>query len=157
MSGRAELSPAGDDAALRRSLTWWMWFGVLVLAILVAGFPVYRIVDQHRRSAALASQQAALVSSGAHLWQLNCAACHGEHGQGVSAPALDSKEFLGSITDEQIQRIVSGGITGTAMPAWSDEFSGPFTDQQIAAVVAYLRSWEKNAPSVPDWRSRFVG
>ena len=41
-----------------------MWYGVLVLAILVAAFPVYRTVDQHRRSAALASQQQALVSSG---------------------------------------------------------------------------------------------
>jgi mono/diheme cytochrome c family protein len=134
-----------------------MWFGVLVLAILVAAFPIYRTVDQHRRSAALASQERALVTSGAHLWQLNCAACHGAHGQGVSAPALNSKEFLGSVTDVQIQRIMSVGISGTAMPAWSDEFSGPLTEQQIASVVAYLRSLEHTAPSVPDWRSRFVG
>lgn len=154
---RPELSRAGDDAGLRRSLRWWMWFGVLVLAILVAAFPVYRTVDRHRRSAALASQEHALVSSGGHLWQLNCASCHGEHGQGVTAPALNSQEFLGSVTDEQIQRIMSVGISGTAMPAWSDEFSGPLTEQQIASVVTYLRSLEKTAPTVPDWRSRFVG
>ena len=76
MSSPAERSPAGDDASLRRSLTWWMWFGVIVLAIMVAAFPIYRTVDQHRRASALASQQQALVSSGTHLWQLNCAACH---------------------------------------------------------------------------------
>ena len=61
------------------------------------------------------------------------------------------------MTDEQIQRIMSVGISGTAMPAWSDEFGGPLTEQQIASVVTYLRSLEKTAPTVPDWRSRFVG
>jgi mono/diheme cytochrome c family protein len=152
-----ELTPAGDDPALRRSLTWWMWLGALILAIMVAAFPLYRTVDRSRRSSALAAQQSALIVSGGHLWALNCAACHGTHGQGSDAPALNSKQFLGSVTDEQIQRIASAGVSGTPMPAWSNEFGGPLTQQQIAAVVAYLRSWQKHAPSVPDWRSRFVG
>jgi mono/diheme cytochrome c family protein len=152
-----ELTPAGDDEGLRRSLAWWMWFGVVVLIIMVAAFPVYRTVDARRRSDALTAQQAALVSSGAHLWALNCASCHGDHGQGVTAPALNSQQFLGSVTDEQVRRIMSVGISGTAMPAWSNEFGGPLTDQELASVVAYLRSLEKHAPSVPDWRSRFVG
>jgi len=149
-----ELTPAGDDPALRRSLAWWMWFGVVIM---VAAFPLYRTVDASRRSNALASQQSALVASGAHLWALNCASCHGTRGQGSDAPALNSQQFLGSVTDEQIQRIVSAGVSGTEMPAWSNEFAGPLTDQQISAVVAFLRSWQKKAPSVPDWRSRFVG
>jgi mono/diheme cytochrome c family protein len=152
-----ELTPAGDDPSLQRSLTWWMWFGALILAIMVASFPLYRTVDAHRRSDAFAQQQAALVSSGGHLWRLNCAACHGDKGQGVDAPALNSKQFLQSVTDEQIQRIASVGVSGTSMPAWSNEFGGPLTAQELAAVVAYLRSLEKHAPSVPDWRSRFVG
>jgi hypothetical protein len=37
------------------------------------------------------------------------------------------------------------------MPAWWNEFGGPLTDQQIAAAVAFLRSLEKDAPSVPNW------
>lgn len=154
---RASLSPAGDDPSLERSLTWWMWFGALVLAIMVAAFPMYRTVDANRRSDAVTQQKAALVFSGHHLWALNCAACHGENGQGVSAPALNSKQFLQSVTDEQIQRIASVGISGTAMPAWSNEFGGPLTAQELASIVAYLRSQQKHAPSVPDWRSRFVG
>lgn len=157
MSVRPELSPAGDDPGLRRSLTGWMWFGVIVLVIMVAAFPLYRTVDRQRRATALNAQQQALVTSGAHLWQLNCASCHGEHGQGVDAPALNSQQFLGSVTDEQMRRIISVGISGTEMPAWSNEFGGPLTDQELASIVAYLRSLEKRAPSVPDWRSRFVG
>jgi mono/diheme cytochrome c family protein len=154
---RESLTPAGDDPDLERSLTWWMWFGALILAIMVAAFPLYRTVDSSRRSEALASQDAALVSSGQHLWALNCAACHGEQGQGVSAPALNSQQFLRSVTDEQIRRIVSVGVSGTPMPAWSNEFGGPLTAQEMQAIVSYLRSLQKNAPNVPDWRTRFVG
>jgi mono/diheme cytochrome c family protein len=151
-----ELTPSGDDQSLRRSLMWWMSFGVVILVIMVAAFPLYRSVDASRRSNALASQQVALVVSGQHLWALNCSACHGDQGQGVDAPALNSRQFLSSVTDEQIRRIAAVGISGTAMPAWSNEFGGPLTAQQIASVVAFLRSLQKKAPSVPDWRSRFV-
>jgi mono/diheme cytochrome c family protein len=151
-----DLTPAGDDQSLRQSLTRWMSFGALILVIMVAAFPLYRTVDASRRRTALASQETALVTSGRQLWALNCASCHGDKGQGVVAPALNSKQFLGSVSDEQIGRIASVGISGTAMPAWSNEFGGPLTDQEIASIVALLRSFEKTAPSVPDWRTRFV-
>jgi cytochrome c5 len=32
------------------------------------------------------------------------------------------------------------------MPAWSQTHGGPFTDQQVSQLVAYLRSWEADAP-----------
>ncbi|HXJ62309.1 MAG TPA: c-type cytochrome [Actinomycetota bacterium] len=155
MSGHG-LTPAGDDPALQRSLRRWMVAGAVILVIMVAAFPLYRAVDSSRRNDALSSQQSALVTSGQHLWSLNCAACHGDHGQGISAPALNSQQFLGSVTDEQILRIISAGISGTAMPAWSNEFGGPLTAQETAAIVGYLRSLQRKAPSVPDWRTRFV-
>ena len=74
-------------------------------------------------------------------------------GQGVDAPALNSQQFLGSVTDEQMHGIIAGGVPGTEMPAWWNEYGGPLTDEQIAAVVAYIRAWQKTAPSVPDWRT----
>ena len=77
--------------------------------------------------------------------------------QGVIAPALNSQQFLGAVTDEQIQGIIAGGVPGTAMPAWLNEYGGPLTDQEIAEVVAYLRSWEATAPSRPDWRTPGTG
>jgi cytochrome c oxidase cbb3-type subunit 3 len=83
---------------------------------------------------------------------LNCASCHGLNGQGVDAPALNSKEFLQSVDDKQIHYITAAGIPGTEMPTWWNELGGPLTDEQIAAIVAYVRSWEKSAPSRPDWR-----
>jgi mono/diheme cytochrome c family protein len=142
-----------EDPELLRSLFRWQAAGVVVFVLLIAAFPVYKAVEGPRRHDALVSQQAALVRSGKQLWGLNCASCHGERGQGVTAPALNSKQFLTAISDDQMHRIVAAGITGTAMPSWWDEFGGPLTDQQIAAIVAYVRSWEKTAPSRPDWRN----
>ena len=45
--------------------------------------------------------------------------------------------------------IIRGGIPGTEMPAWWNEYGGPLTDQQIAELVAYVRSLQPTAPSVP--------
>jgi mono/diheme cytochrome c family protein len=142
-----------EDRALRRSLTRWQTAGVVVLLLLVVAFPLYKAVESTRRIKALASEQAALISSGRQLWGLNCATCHGMMGQGVDAPALNSQQFLQSVKDEQIHGIIAGGIPGTAMPAWWNEYGGPLTDQQIEAIVTYIRSWAKSAPSVPEWRS----
>jgi mono/diheme cytochrome c family protein len=131
----------------------WETAGVIVLLLLVIAFPLYKAVESTRRSSALASEQAALISSGRQLWGLNCASCHGTNGQGVDAPALNSKEFLQGVTDQQVHGIVAGGVPGTAMPAWWNEYGGPLTDQQIEAIVTYIRSWTKTAPSRPDWRN----
>jgi mono/diheme cytochrome c family protein len=142
-----------DDPVVVRQSLRWKRVGTLMLALLVVAFPVYKAVESSRRIDALQSQDTALMGSGQQLWGLNCAACHGLNGQGVDAPALNSQEFFQGTSDEQIAGIVRGGVPGTAMPAWWNEYGGPLTDQQIAEVVAYIRSWEKTAPSCPDWRT----
>lgn len=142
-----------DPPALERSTRRWQSVGVVVLLLLVLAFPIYRLTEDARLGDALASEAHAQVVAGRQLYALNCASCHGERGQGVDAPALNSQEFLQSVSDEQMHGIIAGGIPGSAMPAWLDEYGGPLTDQQIAAVVAYIRSWEATAPSVPDWRN----
>lgn len=142
-----------DDRSLRASTRKWQVTGLVVFLLLVVAFPLYQAVEATRRDRALAAREAALMTSGHRLWGLNCASCHGVSGQGVDAPALNSKEFLTSVSDEQIHHITAVGIAGTEMPAWWNEIGGPLTDEQIAAVVAYLRSWEETAPSRPDWRS----
>jgi mono/diheme cytochrome c family protein len=65
---------------------------------------------------------------------------------------LNSKEFLKTTTDDQIRVLVSGGVSGSAMPPWSLDFGGTLTDEQVRQVVTYLRSLEPKAPSVPGWR-----
>lgn len=142
-----------EDRGLVRSTIRWQRVGALMLLLLVIAFPAYKAVESSRRTEALRAQDAALIRSGNQLWGLNCAACHGMNGQGVDAPALNSQQFLKGTTDEQVVGIIKGGIPGTEMPAWWNEYGGPLTDQQIQEVVAYIRSWEKTAPSCPDWRT----
>ena len=142
-----------EDPELARSTYRWQRAGAFLLFLLVLAFPVYRATDGSRRDSALAAQNAALLSQGHELWGTNCMSCHGITGQGGTAPALNSQEFLTSVNDEQIHGIIAGGIPGTAMPAWLNDYGGPLTDEQIVALVTYMRAWEKNAPSVPNWRT----
>jgi mono/diheme cytochrome c family protein len=142
-----------DPVELRRSTRRWQVAGVWVFLVLVLSFPVYRLTEDTRLNDARQSQNQAQISAGGQLWSLNCTECHGPMGEGVDAPALNSQEFLSGITDEQIQGIIAGGIPGSEMPAWLADYGGPFTQQQIQALVAYIRSWQATAPSVPDWRT----
>ncbi|MGZ8565792.1 MAG: c-type cytochrome [Actinomycetota bacterium] len=146
-----------EDPALRQSLRRWQEVGAGVLLLLAVAFPLYRAVESTRRSDASAAREEALISTGRQLWGLNCAACHGVDGAGVNAPALNSEEFLQTVSDQQIHNITAAGIPGTEMPAWWNELGGALTDEQIVAIIAYLRSWEDTAPSRPDWRTASEG
>ena len=55
---------------------------------------------------------------------MNGATCHGVNGAGVSAPALNSQEFLTSTTDDQMDDIIKHGVQGTTMSAWWNESGG---------------------------------
>jgi mono/diheme cytochrome c family protein len=146
-------APSQEDPALQSSLRRWQWAGIGVFLILVISFPLYNRVEATRRDSALAARDRALMTTGRTLWSVDCSSCHGDDGQGVVAPALNSKEFLQSVSDDQMHHVIQSGVPGSAMPAWWDEFGGPLTDDQIAGLVAFIRSWEKTAPSVPDWRN----
>ena len=149
--------PVREDPVVVRQSLRWQRAGAVVLFVLVIAFPLYKAVESGRRADALSAQQLALMTSGQKLWGLNCASCHGVNGEGVDAPALNTKEFLTGITDEQMHGITRGGIPGTEMPAWWNEYGGPLTDQQIESIVAYVRAWEPTAPSCPDWRTPACG
>ncbi len=148
--------PAGDyrddDEELQRSTNRVMTFGAVLLFAMVLVFPLYRWYEPSSRTEARAEQQASLARSGEALWSLNCASCHGLRGEGGTAPALNSQQFLASVTDEQFQLLVSVGVPGTQMNAYSQDFGGPLTSEQIKALAIYVRSWEDNAPDRPDWR-----
>lgn len=85
------------------------------------------------------------VANGQRLFSLLCTQCHGVDGYGTQiAPALNNQTFLSQTPNAAIQQIISGGVTGTNMPAWG----GYLTDADIAAITAYLRSLEATAPIV---------
>ena len=88
-------------------------------------------------------------SRGAAIYARMCAVCHGVSGEGYAAdhaPALAHPAFLASASDEIIRKSVADGRAGTTMSAWSRSRGGPLDAEDIAAVVAFLRSWQRSAP-----------
>ncbi len=145
------------DPELEASTNRWMRAGVVLLAGLVVAFPLYRVWEPGNRESAREAQRASLAQQGAEIWTLNCAGCHGGNGAGVDAPALNSQQFLRVANDDQMRLFVSVGVPGTDMSAFSQDFGGPLTTEQIRAVVAFVRSWEPDAPDRPDWRAPTTG
>jgi ubiquinol-cytochrome c reductase cytochrome c subunit len=145
------------DEELERSTNKWMAAGAILLLAMAGVFPLYRWFEPTARGDARVEQAAALAAEGESVWQFNCSQCHGLNGEGAVGPALNSKQFLQSATDTQARTLVSVGVPGTQMSAFSLDFGGPLTSEQIKSVVAFVRSWEPNAPDRPDWRSMVGG
>jgi|SRR5579871_335912 len=144
--------PPFEPAALERSLDRYMALGLVFMFVLIAGFIAYRAREPSLRKDAKAAQAASYKAIGVQLFQTNCSGCHGKDGTGGTAPVLNSQQFLKGTSDDQIANLMSAGVPGTEMPAWSLAFSGTLTDEQIRQITTYLRSLEPTAPSVPTWR-----
>jgi mono/diheme cytochrome c family protein len=146
--------PPFEPEWLERSLNRYMAWGLVFMVLLLAGFVAYRVREPHLRSDALKQQTTSYREIGAQLFADNCAQCHGKDAAGAgSAPTLNSRQFLKSTTDDQIRVLVSGGVPGSEMSAWSLDYGGTLTDEQVRQVVTYLRSLEATAPDIPSWRS----
>lgn len=144
--------PAMDDSTSR-----WMLFGVGVMAVLLIVFAVYFALESRSRADAQSGLTDGRIQAGQELFTKNCMACHGENATGGIGPALNSQQFLGSASDDQIRSIISTGIPGSQMSSYLDTYGGPLTAEEINQIVGYLRSLEKNAPDRPDWRDMLYG
>jgi len=138
---------------MEESTDRWMLWGIGFFVILVLAFPAYRLLEPGSRETTKEAYVNDLVVSGQQLFVDNCVACHGPDATGGIGPALNSKQFLGSASDDQIRSLISSGIPGSQMSAYLQDSGGPLTAEQINAVSSYLRSLEKNAPDRPDWRA----
>ena len=144
--------PPFEPAALERSLDHYLLAGLVFMLVLIGGFVAYRLREPSLRRDAAAAQRTEYTKLGRKLFNTNCADCHGDNAAGGGdAPTLAAREFLSSTSDEQIRLLITGGISGTEMPSWGLEFGGTLTDEQVQQIVTYLRSLEREAPSIPDW------
>ena len=85
---------------------------------------------------------AALASAGEPLFAENCAACHGEAGQGmrdVGAPNLSDAIWLYGGSIETLTETVMNARFGV-MPAWGETYRGAsgLSDAEIKAVTLYV-------------------
>lgn len=80
--------------------------------------------------------------SGANLYALNCAACHGTSGNGGLGVPLALPSFQASISDDYVRQTILRGRPGRVMPAFTH-----LQADEVDAIVQYVRGWNKK-PSV---------
>lgn len=102
-----------------------------------------RALAEYVREAFVDPASSPAVQRGRGVYQKNCAACHGDQGQGGVAaaggqPARDfrSPQTAGELTRERMVAAVTHGKPGTAMAG----FAGRISREDIDAVVEYVRA-----------------
>lgn len=150
-SCHADRVPAADSIEQAREIittggsheTMPIWGDILTDAQLTA------LVDY-----TLEAAQGTSLEVGQEYFSNNCAACHGEFGEGGPNPArvddviapISTAEYLKTRDDATLRSIISQGQPNFGMSPFGSAFGGPLDDEKIDAIVAYIRSWEANPP-----------
>jgi mono/diheme cytochrome c family protein len=111
-------------------------------------------------SPAIAAGSGRPIDDGQRIYVARCAPCHGERGDGKGpvAPYLDPdpRDFTSGVfrlrttesgappTDDDLLRVVTNGIPGTAMPAWSG-----LPERERRAVIEYLKRFSETFKQTP--------
>ncbi|RMG42327.1 MAG: cytochrome oxidase subunit III [Candidatus Dadabacteria bacterium] len=112
------------------------------LARRLAEIEALKSAKQKSSSSAAITEQALLaltkdknaLEEGKTIFAQKCAACHGQHGEGLIGPNLTDDYWLhgGKITD--LVKVVTNGVLEKGMLAWK----GVLKEDQINNVVAYI-------------------
>lgn len=77
------------------------------------------------------------VELGRLKFRMYCAGCHGLHATGGrSGPDLTRGTFAGGDTDADLYGVISKGVPGTEMPAFSDSLE----NDEVWRLISYVRS-----------------
>ena len=74
--------------------------------------------------------------TGAQLFAIACASCHGPQGEGEVGPALNTAEFQDRYDDQALFDTISNGHSATPMVAWGESLSA----DQIDLLVRFIRT-----------------
>jgi len=115
--------------------------------------PPARLASLHQRFAAALGEAAAIdlpvrpidLVDGRAVYAARCASCHGDRGLGDGPaaagirpppPAIGDPSVMRGVSPALLYRVVSAGVSGTAMPAWGETL----TAEQRWNVVGYVLS-----------------
>lgn len=160
---------------MRTSSRWRGAAGLLApLVLLVAGcekpvitapLTLAEISDEEGNTTPGKTVPAALLEEGRLVYIQYCRACHGDHGdgrgpaaKGLRPPPRDFRTGsfkFGAVpagelpSDDDLKRIIRGGLRGTAMLPWR------LSDAELEAVVQYLKTFRRLDESGKPTSSRF--
>ena len=124
----------------------------VVLTVAIALFlSAYWLSEPHRVKGEAEKMRVEAAEKGKVLYLTHCARCHGETGgprKGIRA--IDSKNYLKNVDDTVLYKIIERGIPRTGMVALGDKEGGPLNPEQTYQLVAFIRNWEKTAPTLPE-------
>jgi mono/diheme cytochrome c family protein len=127
-------------------------FVAMILTVSIAIFlTVYWLLEPHRVKVGAEKMRWEAAEKGKNLYMTHCARCHGETGgprRGIRA--INSKNYLKNVEDAILYKIIERGIPRTGMVALGDKEGGPLNPEQIQELVAFIRNWEKTAPTLPE-------
>jgi mono/diheme cytochrome c family protein len=122
-----------------------LFAGILATALIVTGIALYAWTEPIRLQEAQAMQLVADLDGAMTIYAQNCAVCHGAAGEGIGAtPALDTPA-LREMDTEAMTKVISRGLYGSAMPAWSLEDGGPLSEYQISQLVSLIHNGDWSA------------
>lgn len=124
----------------------------MILTVVIAVFLTgYWLLEPRRVRLEAERMRAKAAEKGKVLYQVQCARCHGETGGGRKGiRPINSKKYLESVEDAVLYKIIERGIPQTGMVALGDKEGGPLNPEQINDLAAFIRSWEKTAPVLPE-------
>lgn len=124
----------------------------MILTVAIAVYlTVYWLLEPQRVKAEAEKMRQIAAKKGKSLYLTHCASCHGETGGPQKRiRAINSKNYLKSVDDTILYKIIERGIPRTGMVALGDKEGGPLNPEQIYDLVAFIRSWEKGAPDLKE-------
>ncbi|PZC41942.1 MAG: Cytochrome c, mono- and diheme variants [Chloroflexi bacterium] len=128
---------------------------VLLMFLGVASLGAYVWFDDGRRSEAEDQHLIESAERGARLFANNCSVCHGNAGEGLIGPALNTPAntlafrsanagALGEI-EARFRATIECGRNGTAMPPWAVEHGGSLNFFHIENLVTLVTTNSGNA------------
>ncbi|MDB5339040.1 MAG: Cytochrome c family protein [Planctomycetaceae bacterium] len=111
-------------------------------------------VPSYNQAAAIVSRSSAVQQhDGAAVFVRACAACHGEHGQGIAqghamVRTINDQVLLKLNSDQVLRRYAITGRPDLGMPNFAEPRPGnphfqALTEQQVTDLVALLASWRQ--------------
>jgi mono/diheme cytochrome c family protein len=158
----ANRKPYYDDEMLEgKRLERVQLIGVIMLALLTIGLPLYWVFEPQRQAEATSGKYGRFVTWGSRLFAtteeggFNCAGCHGANGGGGNAPATVTDPITGEAkavswtapalnnvyyrySKDEVEFILVYGRPFSPMSPWGLAGGGPLNDQQIETLLTYM-------------------
>lgn len=109
----------------------WVWILCLCVVTLAPG------VAQDAGTSHAASP------AGKQIFSTTCAGCHGLDGRGSErAPSITSSPRIQRLSDKELSKIISNGVSGTGMPAFHS-----LSTTEVQSLVSYIRALQGKTDS----------